>query len=120
MKILPELTPQEAVEVVAQQRREHRYIGSERHIPGLILWEYDTTTGELRRCDVKREVSITIDKRYDVKSKVTARLFCLYVQAVNERRAMRKVLSLLQSKNIRVNLLKPRYDGREQNNNEGR
>ena len=81
--IVPEITRQEALELIAQQRKDYRLIGSQRHIPGLILFEYDTTTGELRRASVRREVEIGLDGTIGAKSRAAARDFCLYIQAIN-------------------------------------
>lgn len=40
-------------ELVAEQRREFGRIGAQRRLPGLTLYEYDLTTGEIREATVE-------------------------------------------------------------------
>ena len=110
--IVPELSRQEALELVAQQRKEYRLIGSQRHIPGLILFEYDTTTGELRQASVRREVEIGLNGAIGAKNRVDSKDLCLYVQAINKEVAMRKVMQLLRRNTIRKQLLNPQKNGK--------
>lgn len=110
-QIVPELSRTAAQELVDEQRKEYRFIGSERRIPGLILWEYDLTTGELRQAPMKKELQLTIDGRLDKNNKVEAGQFCLYVQAINQENAMRKVRAMLRRKTIRNKLLKQDKNG---------
>ena len=112
-KIVPELTRTAAQELVDEQRKEYKLLGSERRIPGLILFEYDLTTGELQRASLKKEVELNMDGTVGSKSRVDARDMCLYIQAINEQNAMRKVKQLLRRKSIREQLLKPQKDGRK-------
>lgn len=109
--IVPELSRQDALELVAEQRKEFRLIGSQKRIPGLILFEYDLTTGELRRASQTKEMSIGLDGTPSVKTRVSARELCLYVQALNERNAIRKVYDMLGRKNVRKKLLNTRKNG---------
>lgn len=111
-KIVPELTRQDALELVQQQRKEFRLIGSQRRIPGLILFEYDLTTGELRRASMKKELTLQIDGTVDKNSRVDSRDLCLYIQAINEENARRKVKQMLRRKNVRESLLKPQKNGK--------
>ena len=106
-QIVPELTRPDALELVQQQRKEYRLIGSQRRIPGLILFEYDLTTGELRRASMKTEIGLTLDGKLNRTSKVNSRELCLYIQAINEQNAMRKVQQLLKRKSVRDGLLRP-------------
>lgn len=110
-QIVPELTRTEAQELVAEQRKEFALIGSQMRIPGLILFEYDMTTGELRRASVDRKISLHLDGTVGADNKVSARDLCLYIQALNEQNAMRKVHQMLQRKTVRKKLLKPGTNG---------
>ena len=110
--IVPELSRPEALELVAQQRKEYRLIGSQRHIPGLILFEYDTTTGELRQASVRREVEIGLNGAIGANNRVDSKDLCLYVQAINKEVAMRKVMQLLRRNTIRKQLLNPQKNGK--------
>lgn len=106
--IAPTLTRQDAQELVQRKRQEFRLIGSVKRIPGLILFEYDLTTGVLRRATMKKEVELNIDGRIGAKARVDSRDFCLYIQALNEENAMRKVRQMLKRKSTRENLFKHR------------
>lgn len=105
-QIVPELTRTAAQELVDEQRKEYRLIGSEKTIKGLILFEYDLTTGELKRASIAKEAVLSIDGRVGANRRVNARDLCLYVQAINEDVAMRKVRKLLRRKAVREQLLK--------------
>lgn len=110
--IVPEIPRHEALELIAEQRKQFRLIGSEKHIPGLILFEYDTTTGELRRASVKREIEIGLNGAIGAKNRVDSRDLCLYIQAINEQVALRKVMKLLRRNTIRKQLLYPQKNGK--------
>ena len=104
--IVPELSRTAAQELVDEQRKEYRFIGSHKRIPGLILFQYDLTTGELRQAPMKKEIELTTDGRLNKNNKVEAGALCLYVQALNKENAMRKVRAMLRRKSVRQELLK--------------
>lgn len=60
---------------------------------------------------MKKELQLTIDGRLDKNNKVEAGQFCLYVQAINQENAMRKVRAMLRRKTIRNKLLKQDNNG---------
>lgn len=105
-QIVPEISRTEAQELVAEQRKEFRLVGSQRRMPGLILFEYDMTTGELRRADVNRQMELQMNGEVSTKSRVNSRELCLYIHALNAQNAMRKVQQLLRRKTVREKLLK--------------
>ena len=105
-QIVPELSRADLQELVDQQRKEYRFIGSQKHIPGLVLYEYDLTTGDLRPADVKTTLSLTVDGKLDSSRKVNSKELCLYVQALNKENAMRKVRTMLRRKSMRKELFK--------------
>lgn len=109
--IVPKLSRTAAQELVAEQRKEYRFIGSQKRIPGLILFQYDLTTGELRQATMKTEIELTTDGRLNKNNKVAACDLCLYVQALNKENAMRKVRAMLRRKTIRNKLLKQDNNG---------
>lgn len=110
-QIVPEISRADALELVAEQRKEFRLLGSQRRVPGLILFEYDLTTGDLRRASMKTEIALTIDGKLDKTREVMSRDLCLYVQALNEKNAMKKVRQMLRRKSVRERLFKPRENG---------
>ena len=109
--IVPELTLQERQELVAEQSKEYRLIGSQKRIPGLILFEYDMTTGELRRADVEQSCILQMKGGLSYKRKVNKRELCLYVQALNEKNARKKIRGMLQRQSVRKKLLNQQTNG---------
>ena len=77
-------------ELVAEQRREFGRIGAQRRLPGLTLYEYDLTTGEIREADVETEATLRLDGPVGRSGRVDAKELCLYVQALNIENARRK------------------------------
>lgn len=111
--IAPDLSQQEALELVAQQRKEYRLIGSEKRIRGLILFEYDLTTGELRRASMKKELQLEADGTVGSRCRVDSQDLCLYIQAINQQNALRKVQKLLRRNSIRESIFNNLKNGRK-------
>ena len=91
-------------ELVAEQRRELQ-VGSMRQMPGLRLYEYDLTTGELREADVETEATLRLDGPVGRSGRVNAGELCLYVQALNEENARRKCRSMMRRKGVQRKIL---------------
>ena len=98
-------------EMVDEQRKEFKLIGSQKRIPGLILFEYDLTTGEIRQASMKKVIQLNMDGTTGAKSRVDSKDLCLYVQALNEENARRKVAQLLRRKTVRKQLFNPQNNG---------
>ena len=92
-------------EIVAEQRKEISRIGTVRRLPGLKLYEYDLTTGEIREADVKTEATLKLDGPMGRTGKVDAKELCLYVQALNLPNAVRKFRELLRRKSVQNKIL---------------
>lgn len=96
MKIAPEILRVNPLEVRAEQASRYRFIGSLRRVRGLILFEYDLTTGQLIRAHTDQYVEVGLDGKPVFHAKSLYRDFCLYVQATNEENAMKKVRKTLR------------------------
>ena len=105
MKLEQEPIFKDRQQVVAEKAPQYRHDGSERRIRGLVVWEYDLTTGELSKADIDRKVEIGIDKRPIYQTSVVRKRLCLYVQALNQDNAMKKVRRLLRDKRYNVKSL---------------
>jgi hypothetical protein len=91
------------IEIVAEQeqRKEIKLIGQQRKVRGLILWEYNTKTLELREAQFKSEnvsisslqVSPELVQRH---SRVVVNENCIYIQALNRENAGKKVIKWVQ------------------------
>jgi len=91
-------------ELVAEQRRELQ-VGSMRRMPGLRLYEYDLTTGELREADVETEATLRLEGPVGRSGRVNAGELCLYVQALNEDNALRKFRAMMRRKGVQAKIL---------------
>ena len=93
-------------EIVAEQRKEISRVGSVRRLPGLKLYEYDLTTGEIREADVQTEATLKLEGPVGRTGKVYARELCLYVQALNRENAARKFREMIRRKSVQNKILK--------------
>ncbi len=93
-------------EIVAEQRKEISRVGSVRRLPGLKLYEYDLTTGEIREADVQTEATLKLDGPVGRTGKVDAKELCLYVQALNFPNAARKFREMMLKKSVQNKILK--------------
>ena len=93
-------------EIVAEQRKEISRVGSVRRIPGLKLYEYDLTTGEIREADVQTEATLKLDGPVGRTGKVDAKELCLYVQALNRENAARKFRDMIRRKSVQNEILR--------------
>ncbi len=99
-------------ELVDQQRKEFKLIGSQRLVRGLTLYEYDLTTGTLSRASSKKEIQLTIDGAEGANVRVDCKELCLYVQALNEENAMRKIRQMLRRNSTRKQLFNQKKNGK--------
>ena len=81
-------------------------VGSVRRLPGLKLYEYDLTTGEIREADVQTEATLKLDGPVGRTGKVDAKELCLYVQALNRENAARKFREMIRRKSVQNKILK--------------
>lgn len=97
MKELSENFKENAVQIVEekQQRKEIKLIGRQRRIPGLILWEFNEKTKELKPVTFKPKsifISSSLTSTDTTKTyKCVVNDNCLYFQALNESNAMKKL-----------------------------
>lgn len=102
-------------ELVAEQRRQFGRIGAQRRLPGLTLYEYDLTTGEIREADVETEATLRLDGPVGRTGRVDAKELCLYVQALNIENARRKFRAMTRRKTVQNKILK-RTDSKTKSN----
>lgn len=102
-------------ELVAEQRKEFARIGAQRRLPGLTLYEYDLTTGEIREADVETEATLRLDGPVGRSGRVDAKELCLYVQALNIENARRKFRAMTRRKTVQNKILK-RTDSKTKSN----
>ena len=79
--------------------KEFKLLGSQRKVPGHILWELNTKTGELKPAKFKQVDVITVGKHksYTSHDRVEISPDCFYFQALNLKNAI-KYLKKITSK----------------------
>lgn len=75
---------------------EYHFVGSQRKVPGHILFSYNTKTGELKQANIEREVSVDINLEPQFKTSVTREKDCIYIQALNEKNARKKLRKIIK------------------------
>lgn len=93
-------------ELVAEQRKEFGRLGAVRRLPGLTLYEYDLTTGEIREAAVETEATLRLDGPVGRTGRVDAKELCLYVQALNIGNARRKFRAMIRRRTVQEKILK--------------
>ena len=80
------------IEIVSQvqQKKQIKFIGSQRSIPGLTLWQFNTETKSLNKAKFK-QTNYTLNG--SKRSQVIIEDNCIYFQALNMKNALKKVKS---------------------------
>lgn len=91
-----------------QQRKEIKLIGQQRKVPGLTLWEYSEKTGLIEKAKFKKDTLAITSLSMSPESitnthKVVVNEFCVYVQALNLKNAI-KVLKRLGYTNLKTSI----------------
>lgn len=82
-------------EQLERQKQEQRYLGSLLRLPGMRLYEFNYKTGECREVgtETKLELDVTSGQPVTRRSaKVQWNPDCVYLQALNHRNAIRKLV----------------------------
>ena len=81
-------------ELLEQQKQEQRYLGSTILLPGMKLYEYNYKTGACRTIPRAMEHQFNGSTELGVRSsiKVQYNPDCVYLQALNDRNAIRKLV----------------------------
>lgn len=90
------------IQAEQQQRKEIKLIGQLKKIAGLTLFEYNTTTKEVKpatysKVDYKLESLSEKPEEMQVNYKVLIREECMYIQALNKKNALKKINKHLQT-----------------------
>ena len=81
-------------EQLERQKQEQRYLGSATRLPGMRLYEFNYKTGECREIGTERRLEFdpVIGNNVTRSVKVLYDPDCVYLQALNERNAIRKLV----------------------------
>ena len=94
MKIVNDILQQPRLvnEIRTQAAKEQRFLGSEKRNKGHILFEFNLKTGDLQPAQLSKEVSVDIEGAPVYKTKIFKNTDCVYVQALNEKNALKRLL----------------------------
>ena len=81
------------VEIVDKKKNEIRYIGSQRPIPGLTLFSYNVSTGEIKKAPMKT-TAILVGDGVSFKKEVLIEKDCIYLQSLNRKNFIKKISKL--------------------------
>lgn len=82
-------------EQLERQKQEQRYLGSVARLPGMRLYEFNYKTGECREIGTETTLEIDVATGKPVTRravKVQYNPDCVYLQALNNRNAVRKLV----------------------------
>jgi hypothetical protein len=102
MKLAPENVNEDRIEISAEEQEKKiiKYIGSQRKIQGLTLWEYNQKTNELNLAKFKKQDVIIESLEPSegsaiMRHKVDTNEDCFYFQALNRKNAEKKLQQLI-------------------------
>ena len=82
------------IEQVVKKKNEFHLIGSQRKVKGHTLYAFNIVTKELMVASVERKVLLGFDGNVMYENKLTVEKNCIYLQALNEKNAKKKLLKM--------------------------
>ena len=81
-------------EQVQKKKNEFHLIGQERRIKGHTLFCFNLVTREIKVAPMNQEIEMGMDGSVIYKNNVTVEKDCVYVQALNEKNARKKLIKM--------------------------
>lgn len=89
MEIVPDLIKsnlsKNQVEYIQKKQHEYKLTNKKRRVPGHILFSFNLKTKEIKRASITKEVSIGLNGKPIMKTKIAIEPDCYYEQALNEK-----------------------------------
>lgn len=82
------------IEQVVKKKNEFHLIGSQRKIKGHTLYAFNTVTKELQVAPMERKMFLGFDGAVIYKNKITVEKDCIYLQALNEKNARKRLIRM--------------------------
>lgn len=82
------------IEQVVKKKNEFHLIGSQRKVKGHTLYAFNTVTKEIKVAPVERKVYFGFNGNVTYKNELTVEKNCIYLQALNEKNAKKKLLKM--------------------------
>lgn len=81
-------------EQVFKKNNEFHLIGSQRKVKGHTLYAFNTVTKEIKVAPVERKVFFGFNGNMTYKNELTVEKNCIYLQALNEKNARKKLVRM--------------------------
>ena len=88
-----ETLSKEQIEQLQKQKREEKFLGKLRVVPGLTLFSFNYETGEIKVAEMNTELTINF-KTHESKctKKIVIEPHCIYRQALNRKNFIKKLV----------------------------
>ena len=81
-------------EQVQKKKNEFHLVGEERRIKGHTLFCFNKVTKKLKVAPMNQEIEMGLDGSVIYKNNVTVEKDCVYIQALNEKNARKKLIKM--------------------------
>lgn len=82
------------MEQVQKKKNEFHLIGQERRVKGHTLFCFNEVTKEIKIAPMNQECMLGLDGSVIYKNNVTVEKDCIYIQALNEKNARKKLIKM--------------------------
>ena len=82
------------MEQIQKKKNEFHLIGQERRIKGHTLFCFNVATKKIKVAPMKQDIVLGLDGVVIYKNSVTIEKDCIYVQALNEKNARKKLIKM--------------------------
>ena len=83
----------EDIEILDKQKKQFKYLGSERKVPGHTMFSLNYKTGEIKVAEIERAKEIHFKtKRPVTKDKIIIEPDCIYRQALNKKNFIKRLV----------------------------
>lgn len=98
MNLIPHLQDKDVdelrMEQIQKKKNEFHLIGQEKRIKGHTLFCFNVATKKIKVAPIKQNIMMGLDGVVIYKNSVTIEKDCIYVQALNEKNARRKLVKM--------------------------
>ena len=98
MKLTPHINEKDLdqlrTEQVQKKKNEFHLIGQERRVKGHTLFCFNEVTKKIKVAPMNQDIMLGLDGSVIYKNKVTVEKDCVYVQALNEKNARKKLIKM--------------------------
>lgn len=93
--------PQIRAEVVLQEQREYKLVGSQRRVPGHTMFSLNTKTGEIKPAPMICQSVVTVYGTVEHNRRIDLEPNCIYRQALNKKNFIKRLVreGIIQLKN---------------------